>query len=357
MTARLLDDAAARARLVQFIASVSGAHSVSLAKVEPMRGGAIQENWAVDAEFTGGSRTGQIAMVLRTDAPTRVAASHGRVQEYAVLRAAFAAGVTVPEPLWLCTDRNVLGRDFYLMRHMPGTAAGHRIVRDGKLGGPRDVLLTQLAAELARIHRIMPRSIASLAPDCSFEFLSAPSINPVLDRVVLYRRYLDELSVGRPVLEWGLRWAELNAPPCAEVTLIHQDFRTGNYMVDGNGLTAILDWEFCAWGDPMADIGWFCAKCWRFGANEMEAGGIGAREMFYGAYEKASGRKIDAASVQSWEIMAHLRWAVIALQQCARHVTGDEASLELALTGRIVPELEQEILNLVDAAAVADRAP
>ena len=51
-----------------------------------------------------------------------------------------------------------------------------------------------------------------------------------------------------------------------------------------------------------------------------------------------------------WEVAAHVRWAVIALQQAARHLSGEERSLELALTGRLVPELELEILNLIDAA-------
>ena len=106
----------------------------------------------------------------------------------------------------------------------------------------------------------------------------------------------------------------------------------------------------------MADIGWFCAKCWRFGANDMAAGGIGSREAFYRAYETASGRRVDPTAVRLWEVMAHLRWAAIALQQCARHGAGGEASLELALTGRIVPDLELEILELLDAAPTVDRA-
>ncbi|MGH6932840.1 MAG: phosphotransferase family protein [Dongiaceae bacterium] len=357
MTIRLLDDAAARERLSQFIRSASAARSVALTKVEPLRGGAIQENWAVDAELDGGSKAGRHELVLRADAATRVAASHGRTQEFALLCAAHGAGVTVPEPLWLCADRRVLGRDFYLMRRLPGIAAGHKIVRDPGLGGPREALLIRLAGELARIHRITPQTIAGFAPDHSFEFLSSPTASPAPDRVATYRRYLDEMTAKRPALEWGLRWIELNPPSSRDITLVHQDFRTGNYLVDETGLTAILDWEFCAWGDPMADIGWFCAKCWRFGANDKEAGGISSRKLFYDAYEKASGRKVDPASVRAWETMAHLRWAVIALQQCARHLTGGEASLELALTGRLVPELELEILNLVDAAETAGRVP
>jgi hypothetical protein len=47
--------------------------------------------------------------------------------------------------------------------------------------------------------------------------------------------------------------------------------------------------------------------------------------------------------------MAHLRWAIIALQQAQRHRA--ERSLELALTGRIVDELEYEVLRLTKGSA------
>jgi hypothetical protein len=45
--------------------------------------------------------------------------------------------------------------------------------------------------------------------------------------------------------------------------------------------------------------------------------------------------------------MAHIRWAVIALQQARRHTAGGERSLELALTGRIVHELQYEALRII----------
>lgn len=350
MTIDLAADRAARERLCRFVAAAAGAGRATIASIAPLRGGAIQENWSVDIELEGGPSTGRHALVLRTDAPSRVAASQGRAQEYALLKLAQAAGVAVPEPLWLCSDPAVIGRAFYLMRRVPGVAAGHRIVKDLSLGGPRDALAERLGQELARIHAVTPQTVARLAPGQSFEFLAPASGSPGLDRVQLYRRYLDALGDPHPALEWGLRWLELNSRPAGEITLVHQDFRTGNYLVDERGLTAILDWEFCAWGDPMSDIGWFCAECWRFGATDREAGGIAARAPFYRGYEVASGRPIDPAAVHYWEVAAHVRWAVIALQQAARHLSGAQRSLELALTGRILPELELEILNLVDAA-------
>jgi aminoglycoside phosphotransferase (APT) family kinase protein len=153
------------------------------------------------------------------------------------------------------------------------------------------------------------------------------------------------MGAVRPGLEWALRWAERHAPPRGEVVLTHQDFRTGNILVDEAGLTAILDWEFAAWSDPMADIGWFCAECWRFSRPDLEAGGLCDREPFYAGYTEGSGRTIDPARVRWWELMAHVRWAVIALQQGRRRAGGTEA-LSLALTGRIADPLELAALRM-----------
>lgn len=329
----------ARAALERFIAESTEAERVTVTEMVSLRGGAIQENWLLDANIAGGPFAGRLEAVLRTDAVSKVAGSLSRTQEFTLLKTAYAAGVTLPEPLWSCTDTSVLGRAFFIMRRISGVAAGHRVVRDKALGGDREALTERLGEELARIHSITP-------PHPDLDFLAVAEPGPAMHSVARFRRYLDGLYAPRPVLEWGLRWLELNAPPKGEVVLCHRDFRTGNYMVDGNGLTGILDWEFAGWSDPHEDIGWFCAKCWRFGAYEKEAGGIGARETFYGAYERASGRRIDPDAVYYWEVMAHVRWALIAVLQAERHVSGDEPSLELALTGHVVPELELEILQL-----------
>jgi hypothetical protein len=44
--------------------------------------------------------------------------------------------------------------------------------------------------------------------------------------------------------------------------------------------------------------------------------------------------------------MATMRWATIALEQAERHLTGNETSLELALTAHLVPELELDLLEM-----------
>ncbi|WP_235829977.1 phosphotransferase family protein [Algihabitans albus] len=330
----------AKGALEAWMRQAARADAVSLAEARPLSGGAIQENWLLEVDVQGGPFAGRQDLVLRTDAPSGVAVSHGRAEEFALLRAAIAAGVTVPEPLWLCEDPDILGKTFQVMRKVEGVALGTKVVKDPRLGGDRAGLAERLGRELARIHSVLP-------PHPGLEFLGAAPADPALADVAQLRAYVDALGEPRPVLEWGLRWAELHPPPPPEkLTLVHGDFRTGNYMVDETGLTAILDWEFAAWGDPARDLGWFCAACWRFGRNDLEAGGIAPRAAFYRGYEAESGRRIEAERVAYWEVMAHIRWDVIALQQGQRHLSGAERSLDLALTGRRAAELDLAILRL-----------
>lgn len=333
-----LDDAAIGC-LEEHLAKVFAADRVRVTGRNLLSGGAIQENWAIDLVVAGGARDGSHELVLRTDSPTGVAVSLSRAHEFELLRAAWEAGVTVPEPLHCCTDPSVLGKPFCLMARVEGTAVGQKVTRNLSLGGDREALTARLGSELARIHTITPASHR-------FDFLSPPADSPALGELDGMRGHVDALARPRPVLEWTMRWLEDRAPADGEVVLAHHDFRTGNYMIDGHGLTAILDWEFAGWSDPHEDIGWFCAMCWRFSGRDKPAGGIGTREAFYRGYTSQSGRVVDPARVYWWEVYAHLRWAVIALQQGERYLSGGERTLNLGLTGLRTVEMEVEMLRM-----------
>lgn len=324
--------------LSPFIRDAAGAGSVTVEDGKLLTGGAIQENRALTVTIHGGEFDGTHDLVLRAEATATIAESRPLEQQFELLKAAEAAGVTVPRALWYCADARVAGKPFYLMQRIAGEALGIRITRKG----PQPELAASLAKELARIHTIVP-------PQAELAFLEDVQVSPALDAIAKYRAYLDEMPEPHPVLEWTLRWLENNAPAPGETVLCHRDFRTGNYMVDDGKLTGVLDWEFAGWGDPHEDVAWFCARCWRFSGARLEAGGIAPRDVFYGAYERASGRILDRKRIAYWEAMAHVRWAVIALQQAMRHRSGAEPSLELALIGRRLAELEYECLNLTGA--------
>lgn len=324
-----------QAVLATWLRRETNARNVAILRLESLEGGAIEDNWRLDVAIDGGPWQGGHSFVLRTDAPSQIAASHSRADEYAMLRLACEAKVLAPAPRFLCTDVDVLGRAFFIMDRLPGVAAGHRLTREQALVPDPSALARALGENLARIHAVPPPSSQRVA-------------NPALASIERYRRWLDAFDDAYPALEWGLRWCELRAPSAFDVTLIHRDYRTGNYLVDQGRLVGVLDWEFAGFGDPREDLGWFTARCWRFARPDLEAGGIAPLAPFLEGYEALAGRGISRSELCYWQTMAHLRWAIIALQQAKRHRAG-EHSLELALTGHIVHELEYEALRLMGA--------
>ena len=324
-----------------FVARQSGARSARVIDFDKLSGGAIQDNFGLTLELEGGSRPGRQEFVVRQDAPSGVTESLSRPEEFRVLQAAYKAGVTAPEPLWLCEDSEVSGRVFYVMTRAAGSASPRKLVKADFTQEQRCRIVHRMGAELARLHSVRP-------PQESLEFLALPHQgNPVLSRVRLYRRYLKEVGEPHPVLEWALNWLEDHAPEPGPTVLCHCDFRTGNYMMDGDELTAVLDWEFAAWSDPCEDLGWLCCRSWRFGADDREVGGIGDKQDLLDGYREVSGVGPDPATVSYWEVMALVRWAMIALQQSRRHMSGEQRSLELALTGRMVAQMELDLLNQI----------
>jgi aminoglycoside phosphotransferase (APT) family kinase protein len=308
-----------------------------------LSGGAISLNLAVTLEIDGGPRSGSYPCVLRTGSASGVSASLGKAEEAAVLRAVFAVGATVPEPLFVGADSAMLGAPFYIMRRAGGVAAGFRMVKSEE---PRRELARELGRQLGLIHRVRPGAEG-------LEFLTRPEPTAALQAVADFRRWAGRYAASDPVLAYGLRWLERNAVPAGDLVLCHRDYRTGNYMVDADRLTAIIDWEFAGWSDPMEDLGWFCAACWRFGRYDREAGGISSRADLYAGYEETAGRPVDERAVAYWETAAYIRWATVALQQGMRHSSGTEPSLELALTGRLLPEIEMDLLRHLKCQAVA----
>lgn len=322
--------------LGEWLAAHLGATTVGIEQASLLGGGAIGENWLLDVSVNCGVLAGEHRWVLRTDAQKSVGVSLGREREFACLAAAHAAGVTTPLPIAACADPAIIGAPFLIVGHEAGTAQGRQIVRDPGIDvfGPR--LARRLGSELAKLHQITQ-------PAHGLDFLPVTEF-PARERVALLRRQLDRLAEPRPVLEYILTWLDRNAPRSRSLVLCHGDYRTGNYLVNGGNLTAILDWEFAHWGDPHEDIAWFCARCWRFGAEDREAGGIAARSEFYNGYNSLASMAVDQSRIPYWEAMAAARWATIALLQGQRYRDGEE-SLELLLTGLMAPEMEFDALD------------
>ncbi len=327
-----------RDNIARFLADQTG-QPAHIDRMTPLAGGASRDSWLVDARIDGSLQK----LVLRRDLPTQMNENAlTRAGEFAVMAAAHAAGVKVARVRFLCDNPaayNIDG-DFFFMDYVPGVSIGRKVIHTPELATAREKLPGQLAAELAKIHTIDP------AP---FDFLPRPADgkSPAMQAVDEMVSVLEGLGVQSPGWAFALRWARQHTPTVPETTFVHGDFRIGNMLVDESGLTAVIDWEFAHVGDSHEEIGYLCMRDWRFGADHLHAGGLSRRETFIRAYETASGRQINRAAVDWWEIVGNIRWGIICLAQAERHLSGDDPAVELASLGRRSAEMLLESLRLI----------
>jgi aminoglycoside phosphotransferase (APT) family kinase protein len=295
-------------------------------------GGASRETWAVDA--TDGR--GQVhELVLRRDPAAQVSAAN-RATEYALLAAADAGGVPVPKVRALLTDDDGLGAGF-LMDRVDGETIPRRILRDAEFEPARAHLAAQAGTIAARIHAVDPGGLPRL-----------PTLG-AREQIEQQRALLDAFDEPHPALELGLRWLDRHAVvDDAAPSLVHGDFRNGNFIVGRDGIRAVLDWELAHFGDPIEDLGWLCVKSWRFGNADLVAGGFGALDELLAAYTGAGGAPVDRETVRFWVVLGTVKWGVICAGQALAFLNGILRNVEMAALGRRVAEMEWDLLDLLD---------
>jgi len=326
------------------LARAAGRHFGGAATIERLgqeSGGASRHTWSFDATVNGECH----GLILRRDPPLQGrpggerSSALDRATEFRVIAAAWKAGVRAPEVLFEMLPEDGLG-EAYVMRRVGGTAIARKLLRDAPYAAARRRVTGQLGEILARIHAT---DLTTLPPLVTRQ---------AADQIANLRQSLDQLGTPQPVFELALSWLDRRKPPPIDrPLLVHGDYRTGNYLVDETGVTAILDWEGAHLGDPVEDLGWLCVKSWRFGAIDKPAGGFGSRTELWSAYERAGGARVDPARAHWWEVLGTARWGIICHTQAWRHLSGAVKSMELASIGRRAVETEVDLLQLLKEGA------
>jgi aminoglycoside phosphotransferase (APT) family kinase protein len=291
-----------------------------------LAGGASKEAWAVDAD-------GEPLLVRRAAVGVIHRHTLSLADEFAVLEAAYEAGVKVPRPHRYIPDLD--GREAFVMERLDGDTIGRRIVQKEELTAARDLLPTQMAEELAKIHAI-PRE--------RVPFLNDTRLERMVDE-------LDEVGEPHPAIELGLWWLREHRPPERPAVVAHGDFRIGNLVVREDGLAGVLDWEFAHLDDPVRDMAFALVRAWRFGVPEKRLGGVGPVEPYLERYNELTGLDVRLDELDYWELAGNVGWAIGCLTQMQRHLSGQDRSVELAILGRLGAEVEYEIVNLLERVA------
>ncbi len=309
----------------------------SLVSARRLAGGASMETWALDLRVGDATE----ALVLRRDMGANMSAwALDRATEFALLRAACAAGVRAPTPRYLSAPG--APRAWFLMERLVGESVGRKVVRAPELAAAREVLARQLGEALAVIHRVPVDGLPTL-----------PGVTdgrtPAEEALHQSRTVVASLGLRNPAWVYALRWLTAHVPAWdGELTLVHGDYRIGNLLVDREGLRGVLDWEFAHLGDRHEDLGWATVRDWRFEQDTKLVGGVGSLDEYLDGYASAGGRPVDRAALVWWELLGNLRWAVMCHAQAARHLSGSDRSVELVSLGRKAAEMEWELIDRID---------
>lgn len=238
-----------------------------LCAVRRLTGGVSADVHAMELEGADGHRR---AIVLRQHgAEWKPRHEHVAAKEYALLQVLHRAGLPVPEPLLLDTTGRLLPRPFLVTAFV-----------EGSVDVPADNLeacLDVMAATLARLHALPGEGL----PELPLLLDPLPELLDYLPRVPDWRalrehlaRCTDSAYLDRPVL-------------------LHGDFWPGNLLWRDGRLTAILDWEDAALGDPVSDVaGCRIELLWKYGSK--------ARDRFTRAYGRE--RRVDARRLALWDV-------------------------------------------------------
>jgi aminoglycoside phosphotransferase (APT) family kinase protein len=180
----------------------------------------------------------------------RLASAHDMRREHRIIAGLANSAVPVAPALGLCVDENVNELPFYVMSFVNGHVVREKSVAETLLGvdGCRRAS-ESIVDTMAAIHAVdlVAAGLDDLGKHEGY-------IERQLNR--WHGNIREQRTRDLPLVDSV--YAELlkRIPEQGAATLVHGDYRLDNCMVDAGGnVIAVLDWEICTLGDPMADLG------------------------------------------------------------------------------------------------------
>jgi aminoglycoside phosphotransferase (APT) family kinase protein len=257
---------------------------------------------------------------------SKVKSAHDMSREFRVLSKLHAVYDPAPEVLHFCADENVIGAPFYLMRPIHGIIL-RRDPPPGLEFPPETArrLSESFVENLIRLHRV-DYAAAGLSD------LGKPE--HYLERQVRgwTERYYGSKTHDYPEVEKVSAWMQQHMPATSNVSLIHNDYKYDNVVLDAKDITKIvgvLDWEMCTIGDTLTDLGTVLAY-WvdstdtdefqenRWGPTTYP--GSFTRQELVHYYSQKTGR--DIPDVAFYLVFARFKLAVIGQQIYFRYRQG-----------------------------------
>lgn len=244
--------------------------------------------------------------------------AHDMGREHRIVAALQGSAVPVAPVHGLCEDPAVNGAPFYVM----GFVAG-RVLHDADAARALD----------ADARRALGLHVVDVLADLH-------AIDP--DTVGLGDLGRKEAYLARQLKRWNRQWEatktheipemdataallEAQMPEQHGAAIVHGDYRLGNMIVGGGEIRAVLDWELCTLGDPLADVGYLLNSWSQPGEAAADVvptavGGFPSRDEVCERYQKVTGRGLGG--INYYRAFSHWRLAAIGQGVYKRYLVG-----------------------------------
>ncbi len=320
------------------------AAEVRVDQLEQISGGASRQTYRFRLSYRERSVARERRLILRRD-PAASLIDTDRKIEFAAYKAFFGSAVPVPEVLWLEDDPRHLGSPFFISVEMTGYQTSPARILMEPYAAHHQKLAEQKWSILGKIASADPRELGLAG---TMEWVEP---NACWKRELDYwERVLDsDELIPQPIIRAAIRWLRRNPPPPAQkVSVVHGDYRTGNFLFDEDGrVHGILDWEMSHLGDPLEDLGWSLNRVWCW-AHDDRRGGLIDRASAIAIWQKASGLKADAAALHWWELFASVKGQAIWVSSAHAWETGDNKDPVLVLSSwALMNSQDRAVLELM----------
>ncbi|MFT4798367.1 MAG: aminoglycoside phosphotransferase (APT) family kinase protein [Candidatus Azotimanducaceae bacterium] len=247
--------------------------------------------------------------------------AHDMGREHKIIHALQDADIPVPKTWGLCRDIEVNDAPFYVMGFVDGL-----VLNDSVIGGSvpvpdRHGIGLNVIDILSRLHAINP-------DDVGLGDLGRK--DAYLQRQL--KRWNKQWAASKthevPEMEESARLLAEDMPEQIGTAIVHGDYRLGNMIVKDDSVLAILDWELCTLGDPLADVGYLLNNWVSPGEIETREGdqsptAVGSypsRDELCEIYANKTGR--DLSQINYYRAFAHWRLAAIGQGVYKRYLMG-----------------------------------
>jgi aminoglycoside phosphotransferase (APT) family kinase protein len=244
--------------------------------------------------------------------------AHDMGREHRIISALQGSSVPVAPTHGLCRDLAVNGAPFYVMGFVEGAVLHDTASAEQLPPAERAELGLHVIDVLASLHQIDPDAVGLGDLGRKEAYLARQ-----------LKRWNKQWEASKtheiPEMEATSRLLESLMPEQIGASIVHGDYRLGNMMVGGGRIRAVLDWELCTLGDPLADVGYLLNAWQEPGEPGAElsptgVGGFPTRAQLCERYTLATGR--DLSAINYYRAFSHWRLAAIGQGVYKRYLVG-----------------------------------